>query len=406
MKASLHQVDYRALRGRRVLVRVDFNTPLDADGRITDDTRIRASLETIEHLAGSGARVILISHLGRPKGREEKLSLKPIAAHLADLLRGKGINVSFANECVGHVAHAAVAKVLPGEVCLLENVRFHQEDEANDLGFAQRLALLGEIYVNDAFGVSHRAHASTAGLTQFLRPALAGFLLEREVNVLSSTLENPTRPFATIIGGSKVSSKMAVLEKLLERADVMIIGGAMAFSFLKAQGFEVGRSLVENDRLEYCTKLMARAKELGVRLILPVDVVCGRSVSDTCAAGIARIHKMPPDLIGLDIGPTTIRIIEHELDQCQTIMWNGPLGLFETRAFAMGTNAIIDKLVALTGSGNRRTVVGGGDSVAALSARNVTDGGVSHISTGGGATLEFIEQGTLPGIACLDDVRG
>jgi phosphoglycerate kinase len=292
----------------------------------------------------------------------------------------------------------------PGEVCLLENLRFHKEEEKNEKEFAAQLGALGDIYVDDAFGTSHRAHASTEGVTHFVRPALAGFLMEKEITMLSQTLDHPARPFATIIGGAKVSSKIGVLENLLTRVEVMVIGGAMAFSFLKAQGKQVGKSLVEDDRVDYCRELLKKADEKGVKIILPVDVVCACEIKAGAARETVDADKIPADQMGLDVGPKTSCLIDAELKKCQTILWNGPLGVFEVEGFDVATFRLVDTLVDLTRSGVK-TIVGGGDSVAALGAKNIADSQLTHVSTGGGASLEFIEGLELPGVACLDEAE-
>jgi len=405
MKKTIVQAGAHAFQNKRVLVRVDFNVPQNKDGTISDDTRIKAALPTIEWLRGSGAKVVLMSHLGRPKdGPSEKLSLKPVADRLSQLLSGKEkCTVAFAADCVGEQAEKVVQSLKPGDVCLLENLRFHKEEEKNDKEFARQLGSLGDIYVDDAFGTSHRAHASTEGVTHFVRPALAGFLMEKEITMLSQTLDNPARPFATIIGGAKVSSKIGVLENLLTRVDVMVVGGAMAFSFLKAQGKQVGKSLVEDDKLDYCRELLKKAQEKGVKIILPVDVVCAAEIKAGVAQQTVDVADIPADQMGLDVGPKTSALIDAELKGCQTILWNGPLGVFEVEGFDVATFRLVDTLVALT-KGGVKTIAGGGDSVAALGAKKVADSQLTHVSTGGGASLEFIEGLELPGVACLDEV--
>ncbi|HEY9755458.1 MAG TPA: phosphoglycerate kinase [Oculatellaceae cyanobacterium] len=402
MKKTIVQAGADAFKNKKVLVRVDFNVPQHADGTVSDDSRIRAALETINFLAKAQAKVILVSHLGRPKGVTPKYTLKPVADKLQELLKPQGTKVHFADDCVGPVAEKAVATLQPGEICLLENVRFHPEEEKNDEAFAKQLASLADIYVNDAFGTAHRAHASTAGVTKFLRPAFAGFLIDREAQMLGQCLNSPVRPFATIIGGAKVSSKIGVLENLLGRVDVMVIGGAMAFSFLKARGVEVGKSLVEDDRLDYCRKLEAEAQAKNVQLILPVDVVCASEIKPDAVKTTVKVDSIPADQMGLDVGPETIKLVDEALDKCKTILWNGPMGVFEVEGFEKATFAVVDTLVELTKKGVT-TVVGGGDSVAALGAKNIDNKQLTHVSTGGGASLEFIEGLELPGIACLDD---
>jgi phosphoglycerate kinase len=403
MKKTIKDVDQQLFADKRVFVRVDFNVPQSEDGTVADATRIEAALPTIEYLVSKRAKVVLASHLGRPKGKTEKLSLKPIAQHLAKLLNNK-VNVVFADDCVGEAAEKTVNALKPGEICLLENLRFYGEEEKNDPEFCKKLAKLADIYVDDAFGTSHRAHASTEGITKFVRPALAGYLLEREFKVLSETLDNPDRPFATIIGGAKVSSKIGVLEHLLARVDLLLVGGAMAFTFLKARGLQVGKSLVEDDQLEYCKKLEENAKKKGVKIILPVDVVVAKEMKEGTETRTVNVDQIAADEMGLDVGPKTIDEMTKALSTCHTILWNGPLGVFEMKSFAGGTFALIDELIKLTGKGVK-TVVGGGDSVAALKSKGVADTSLTHVSTGGGASLEFLEGLELPGLACLDEIE-
>jgi phosphoglycerate kinase len=389
-------------KGQRVLVRVDFNVPQDETLKITDDSRIRAALDTIKHLKDAHARVVLVSHLGRPKGGpSEKYSLKPVAQRLSELL---GQEVRLLPGCIGKEIEDLVAGMKDGEVVLLENVRFHAEEEKNDPEFCKALARLADIYVNDAFGTAHRAHASTAGVSKHMKTSLSGFLMHKEVKTLSEVLETPARPFATIIGGSKVSSKIGVLKNLMNKADVIIIGGAMAFSFLKAQGKQVGKSLVEDDRLDLCRELLTGFEEKKVKVILPVDVVCAPELKAGAPATLRPVDQIPEDQMGLDVGPMTLSIINSELGRCKSILWNGPLGAFEFKGFENGTYALVDMLVELTGKG-AKTVVGGGDSVAAIEAHGASPESFTHVSTGGGASLEFIEGLELPGIACLDPME-
>jgi phosphoglycerate kinase len=398
-RKTIAQVPPDTFGGKRVLVRVDFNVPQNKDLTIADDTRIRAALPTIELLRKAGARIILASHLGRPKGGPaEKYSLAPVGKRLGELL---GCPVKQLGECIGEPVTQAVNAMKDGEVCLLENVRFHAEEEANDKEFARKLASLAEVYVNDAFGTAHRAHASTQGVTAFLKPCLAGLLMDKELKALSSVLENPARPFAMVVGGAKVSSKIGVLENLLGKLDVVVIGGAMAFSFLKAAGHQVGRSLVEDDRLEFCRELLAKAKSRGVRVVLPVDVVCCAEMKEGLPTVVVAADAMPADQMGLDVGPVTVSQITEALSTCKTVLWNGPLGAFETRGFESGTYALVDLLAKLTRQGVR-TVVGGGDSVAAIEAHGVKPDAFTHVSTGGGASLEYLEGLELPGVASLD----
>ncbi|HLZ22780.1 MAG TPA: phosphoglycerate kinase [Ktedonobacterales bacterium] len=394
-KATVRDV---AVRGKRVLERVDFNVPLDDSGRITDDTRIRASLPTIQYLLDNGAAVILMSHLGRPKGKANpKYSLRPVAARLAELL---GKPVALADDCVGPDATARASALQPGQVLLLENLRFHPEEEANDPAFAKQLASLGEIYVNDAFGTAHRAHASTEGVAHDL-PAVAGFLMEKELSFLGGALESPKRPFVAISGGAKVSDKIAVLDHLIEIADAVLIGGGMANTFFRANGLEMGDSLVEDDKLDEARHLMAKARQAGKRFVLPVDV----AVADRFAADADRTLTTPDHVLPgwriLDVGPQTLAVFGDVLADAQTIIWNGTMGVAEFPAFAQGTNALIGQLVERTEQG-AITIVGGGDSAAAVEAAGAAEK-VTHVSTGGGASLEFLEGRSLPGVAALRD---
>jgi len=386
------------VRGKRVLVRVDLNAPQDDSGAITDDTRLRASLPTIQYLLNQGASVILMSHLGRPKGKvNPKYSLKPIAARLGELL---GKPIPLAPDCVGPEVEAMARALQPGEVLLLENLRFHPEEEANDPGFAKQLAMLGEIYVNDAFGTAHRAHASTEGVAHDL-PAVAGFLMEKELTFLGGALEHPKRPFVAISGGAKVSDKIAVLDHLIEIADATLIGGGMANTFFKAQGLFVGDSLVEDDKLEDARRLMAQAEAVGKPFILPVDVAVGEKFAADAERTITTPDAIPEGWRILDVGPQTILAFGEALKDSQTVIWNGTLGVAEFPDFALGTRALIRLLVELTSLGVT-TIVGGGDSAAAVEAMGVADK-LSHVSTGGGASLEFLEGRELPGVAALRD---
>ncbi len=394
-KATLRDVD---ARHRRVLVRVDFNVPLDAQGQITDDTRIRAALPTINYLLEQGAAVILMSHLGRPDGqRVEKLSLKPVAERLAQLL---GRPVALAPDCIGPETGHMVQHLAPGSVLLLENLRFHKAEEQNDPDFARQLASLGDVYVNDAFGTAHRAHASTEGIAHIL-PGYAGFLMEKELDYLGSALEHPRRPLVAIIGGAKISDKIKVLDRLLHLADALLIGGAMANTFLKAQGAEVGDSLVENDKLDEARRVLADAEGLGKRLLLPVDASLADAFAADANRQIVPATDVPAGWRILDIGPQTVEAFRAALADAQTIVFNGTLGVAEFPAFAKGTNAIIDALAEATARG-ATTIIGGGDSAAAVEAADAA-GKMSHVSTGGGASLEFLEGRTLPGVAALKD---
>jgi phosphoglycerate kinase len=395
-KATVRDI---AVRGRLVLERVDFNVPLDDEGRITDDTRIRASLPTIRYLIAHGAAVVLMSHLGRPKGTPDpKYSLKPVAERLSELL---GQPVRLAPDCVGPQIDLMVRSLVPGDVLLLENLRFHAEEEANDPAFAQQLAALGDVYVNDAFGTAHRAHASTEGVTHYLPVSAAGLLMEKELAFLGGALEHPKRPLVAISGGAKVSDKIAVLDRLIDLADAVLIGGGMANTCFKANGLSVGDSLVEDDKLDEARRLMAKAHDAGKRLVLPVDV----AVADRFAADAERTLTSPDHVPDgwriLDVGPQTIVAFGEILADAQTIVWNGTLGVAEFPAFAQGTNALIGLLVERTAQA-ATTIIGGGDSAAAVEAAGAAEK-VTHVSTGGGASLEFLEGRTLPGVAALTD---
>ena len=380
--------------GKRVFVRADLNVPLAA-GRITDPTRIEATLPTIRHVLAQGGTPILASHLGRPKGKpNSELSLAPVAAFLRNAL---GTTVTLAPDCVGAPAEQAVAAVKPGDVVLLENLRFHPEEEKNDAGFAARLAQLADVYVNDAFGAAHRAHASTVGMVAHFRAKAAGFLLAREVEFLGKLLGKPETPFVAILGGAKVSDKIGVIENLLGRVQSFLVGGAMAYTFLRAQGKPVGRSRVETDRIDLARETLARAAGRGVAVHLPVDHLAADQPEANARVALASADAFPDDLMGVDIGPRTIEAYAREIAGARTVFWNGPMGIFEIEAFSKGTLAIAEALAACSGV----TVVGGGDSVAALRKAGKT-GAVTHVSTGGGASLEFLEGRALPGLAALD----
>ena len=384
--------------GRRVLVRVDFNVPV-ANGEVTDDTRIVAALPTVRYLLEKHARVILCSHLGRPKGGPDvKNSLKPVRERLSRLLRQ---DVAWADDCVGPAAEAAAAALGDGQVLLLENLRFHAEEEKNDPAFAQALAKLGECYVNDAFGTAHRAHASTEGVTHYLKPAVAGLLMKNELDYMGAALESPKRPFVALLGGSKISGKIDVITALLPKVDRLLIGGAMMFTFLKAQGKPVGKSLVEDDRLDVARDVMAQAAELGKELVLPTDCVAS-SAPDGSAPGIAKpVGQLAAGEMGVDIGPESLALFASKLRDAKTVVWNGPMGIFEVPAFAAGTMGVAKAMSELKGHG-AVTVVGGGDSVAAVQQSGLAER-FSHLSTGGGASLEFLEGKVLPGVAALED---
>lgn len=394
-KKTIRDID---LEGRRVLVRVDFNVPFDARQQITDDTRIRAALPTIRYLLDQKAAVILMSHLGRPKGQPvESMRLTPVARRLSDLL---GLPVEMAPDCIGPQVTDMVRELLPGQVLLLENLRFHKEEEQNDPDFARQLADLGEIYVNDAFGSAHRAHASTEGVTRYL-PSVAGFLMEKEINFLGSALEHPKRPFAAIIGGAKVSDKITVLDRLIGMVDVLLIGGGMANTFLKAEGHEVGDSLVENEKLDVARDLLAKARQRQLAFVLPIDVVIAARFAADADHKTVPADAVPSGWRILDIGERTIAAFREHLSDAQTIIWNGTLGVAEMPAFAKGTDAIISILAELTKRG-ATTIIGGGDSAAAVEQAGAADK-MTHVSTGGGASLEFLEGRTLPGVAALQD---
>jgi phosphoglycerate kinase len=390
MAANMTQAD---VRGKRVFVRVDFNVPMDESLRITDETRIRAALPTIRYLREKGAKVILASHLGRPKeGFEAKLSLAPAAAALGRLI---GTPVIMAPDCVGAETAALVDKMLPGDVLLLENLRFHAEEEKNDDAFAKELASLADLYVNDAFGSAHRAHASTAGIAAYL-PACAGFLMEKELNFLGNALSAPERPFVAVIGGAKVKDKIGVVENLLTKVDTLIIGGGMAYTFLKAQGYDVGKSLLDEERLEFASAVLKQGAEKNVRILLPVDVVAAKEISAASPRRFTSAAEIAPDEMALDIGPETAKLFSAVVREARTVLWNGPMGVFEIEAFAAGTNAIAAALADCTGV----TIVGGGDSGAAVEKAGLADK-MTHVSTGGGASLEFLEGKALPGVTAL-----
>lgn len=390
-KLTLKDLD---LHNKRVLVRVDFNVPLEA-GRVTDNTRIRAALPTIQYLIDHGARVILMSHLGRPKGKvKEELRLDPVARELEGLL---GRPVHKVNDCIGSEVEAAVAALKPGEVLLLENLRFYPEEEKNDPEFARKLASLADLYVNDAFGAAHRAHASTEGVAHYL-PAAAGFLLQKEIETLGKALADPERPFVAIIGGAKVSDKISVIRNLLTKVDTLIIGGGMANTFLRAKGYAMGRSLVEEDQVPLAQELMATAEQQGVKMLLPRDLVVAQEFKADAPHQVVAASAVPDGWMALDIGPETAQDFANALTGARTVVWNGPMGVFEMEPFAHGTEAVARAVAAVDGM----TIVGGGDSVAAVEKMGVAEK-IGHISTGGGASLEFLEGKALPGVVALTE---
>ena len=398
-KKALADLSASDVAGKRVLVRADFNVPLDDSGNITDDTRIRAALPTIQDLTSKGAKVILASHFGRPKGKVvDSMRLTPVAKRLSEKL---GKDVVKCDDCIGDDVASKVAAMSDGDVLLLENVRFYDGETSNDPEFAKQLAANADLYVNDAFGTAHRAHASTAGVTEYLSPAVAGSLIEKELKFLQETVDNPQRPLAAIVGGSKVSSKIGVIETLLDKVDKIFIGGGMIFTFYKARGINVGASLVEEDKLDLAKKLEAKAKDKGVEFLLPTDVVVADKFAADANTQTVGVDSIPDGWMGLDIGPDSIKTFQAALADCKSVIWNGPMGVFEMEAFAKGTNGIATTLAGLTGTGCT-TIIGGGDSVAAVEQAGLAEK-MSHISTGGGASLELLEGKTLPGIAALDD---
>ena len=396
-KLSVKDLD---LSGKRVFVRADFNVPL-ANGKVEDDTRIRATLPTLKLAIDRGARLVIASHLGRPKGKPEtKYSLAPVAERLKELL---GKPVIFASDCIGEQPESRSNALKDGQVLLLENVRFHPEEEQNDEGFSRQLAALCDgIYVDDAFGSAHRAHASVVGITRFVRQAAAGLLMEQELEYLGKALTNPERPFLAILGGAKVSDKIEVIQNLIKIADTVLIGGAMAYTFFRAKGFTTGKSLVEEDKIELALTLLGEAVERGSRIVLPVDHILARSTEEGAQTQVTGVEGTPSDWMGLDIGPKTIELFRKEIAAARTIVWNGPLGMFEKPAFARGTMEIARAVADATAKG-ATSIVGGGDSVAAVEQAGLADR-ISHISTGGGASLEFLAGRKLPGVEALTSI--
>ena len=383
------------VKGKRVFVRVDFNVPMDENQNITDDKRIRAALPTIQYLIDQGARVILASHLGRPKDQpEDKFRMDPVAKRLAELL---GKEVTKVDDCIGPEVETAVAGLKDGDVLLLENVRFYPGEKKNDPEFAKNLAGLAEIYVNDAFGAAHRAHASTAGIAQYL-PAAAGFLLQKEIEVMGKALNDPERPFVAILGGAKVADKIGVINNLLQKVDTLIIGGGMAYTFLKAQGYEIGTSLLDADSLTLAKELMEAAKERGVKFLLPVDIVIADRFAADAAYEVVPADQMRAGWMGMDIGTQTVELFSQEIKTAKTVVWNGPMGVFEMPNFAKGTQAVAQVMA----DSDAITIIGGGDSAAAVEQAGLADK-LSHVSTGGGASLEFLEGKALPGVEALND---
>lgn len=392
---KLKRIQDLTVKGKRVLVRVDYNVPMKGS-KIEDNARIRETLRTLEHLLAEGAKVVLIAHLGRPKGKvEPKYSLKPVAAELGKLLKRP---VGFAEDCVGPAAEKAVAAMKPGDVLLMENLRFHAEEEANDPAFAKALAKNGELFIQDAFGALHRAHASTAGVTAHL-PGAIGFLVQRELEFLDRVIGNPQRPFLAIIGGAKVSDKLAVLDKLLERVDSLLIGGAMAYTFLAAQGINIGKSLLEKDQIDAAKAIIEKAYNKKVEILLPADHLVVREIAADATTSVTQAMAIPSDMIGVDIGPHTVEFFTEHIAKAQTIFWNGPMGIFEMPAFAEGSLAVAKAMAEATGKG-ATTIVGGGDSLSVL-AKTGLAGKMSHCSTGGGASLELLEGKALPGLVAL-----
>lgn len=392
-KKTVKDID---LKNKRVIMRADFNVPLDDNREITDDTRIRETLPTIRYILSQDASLVLMSHLGRPKGKvNESMSLKPVAKRLSELL---GLEVAMAPDCVGAEVKKAAGALKPGEALLLENLRFHKEEEENDDGFSKELASLADIYVNDAFGTAHRAHASTAGIASFVKNSVSGLLLEKEIHFLGNLLKNPERPFMVVLGGAKISSKINVINNLLDKVDAMLIGGGMMFTFLKSRGLNVGKSLLEPEKEVAAFEIFRKAQNEEKELLEPVDTLVTDRIAEDGKTKVVDVNKIPDDMAGVDIGPRTIKLFKKKLSEAKTIFWNGPMGIFEIEPFAEGTHEIAKAIASMKAT----TIVGGGDSVAAINKFNLADK-ITHISTGGGASLEFLEGLVLPGIACLEE---
>lgn len=396
-KVTVKDINFR---DRRVLLRADFNVPLDDKQQITNDLRIRRTLPTIKKILDDGGMVVACSHLGRPKGKfVPELSLEPVARRLSELL---GLEVRFAEDCIGPEAANVVGKMQAGDVVLLENLRFHEGEKKNEPDFARKLAELGDIYVNDAFGTAHRAHASTVGVTAHFNQAVAGYLMEKEIKYLGGALSNPQRPFAAVLGGAKISGKIDVIQNLKDRVDLLLIGGGMTFTFARAMGYQIGDSLLEEDRVEMARELISSLKSSKAKLVFPIDSIAAKEISDDAETETVSIEKIPDGYKGLDIGPETVKLFQKELGDCKTIIWNGPMGVFEHKPFAEGTYAVAKTLADLTEKG-ATTIIGGGDSAAAVNKAGLEDK-LSHVSTGGGASLEFLEGKELPGVAALTDM--
>lgn len=394
MKKTIRDIE---LKGKRVLIRCDFNVPLDSNQNITDDTRIRAALPTLEYMVTQGAKVVVMSHLGRPKGKAAaEFSLAPVAVRLAELL-GKQVEFADSDVVVDDSVKEKVAALKDGDVLLLQNVRFRKEETDNEPGFAKELASLGDVFVQEAFGTAHRAHASTAGVADYL-PCVSGFLIEKEVKFLGSALQNPQRPFVAIMGGAKVGDKIKVIENLLTKVDTLIIGGGMSYTFYKAMGLEIGTSILDADNIDLAKMLLEKATSLNVKLLLPIDIVCADEFSNDAKYQTYSRDQIPSDMMGLDIGEETIKLYSEEIAKAKTVVWNGPMGVFEMENFAKGTKAIAEALA----TSDATTIIGGGDSAAAVEQFGLADK-MSHISTGGGASLEFLEGKILPGISIIEE---